>query len=262
MTTQFACSGFVGINDIYDTECGCNLQEGDDDILVQAMIDQASDMLSLATGGIISGICQVKVRPVYLETGPSYLSRFDRVGYVSRFADFDHRRRFGGLNSIPLRGPRTDIVRILIDGTQLNLTEYVLLNDRFLVRKSGSWPENNDLTLDEFQKNTFMVEYRFGRPADKLTFMATIELTCELLKDITGRPSGLPRGVQSASIQGASVTIKDRAEALREGGEQIPVVARFLSVYAYDGPNQVSSVWSPELEQSWSLIEFEGPSGS
>jgi len=259
MATRFACQPFVSVDDILDSMCGCDLDASEDVELIELMIDQASDMLSIATGGRISGICTVTVRPVALCNDRIW---WDNAEYLSPFATRDWRRQFGGIDTIPLRGPNVDVLEVMIDGVVLNKSEYGLLDNEYLYRKSGCWPTVNDLQKTSLQINTFEITYRFGRDPDKLTRMACTELTCELLKDLKGKPSSLPRGVVSANIQGASLSVRSRAEALRDGDEQIPVVSRFLSVYAYDGPNMVSSVWAPELEQFWNLVEVEGPSGS
>ena len=264
MTRNYACQAFAVADDIFDAPCGCDLDStaAEDIIFVEAMIDQASDMLSLATGGTVSGICTVTVRPVALcNTNTVYYGRYEPI--IPTFPTHDHRRRFGGLNTVPLRGPNTDVVEVVINGVVINPAEYGLLDNLYLMRKIGNWPTYQDLTLDDTEAGTWAITYRFGRGADKLTKMACIELACELIKDATpGKQSSLPRGVVGASIQGASITIRDRAEALRDGAEQIPIVARFLSVYAYEGPGFHSGVWSPELDQDWNLVEVEGPSGS
>lgn len=253
MATRYACQPFITADDVLDASCGCDLDAVDDADLIELMIDQASDILSLVTGGVVSGICTVTVRPVNLCHDP-YID--------SMYPPRDWRRQFGGINTIPLRGPNTDIVEVVVDGVVLNPSEYGLLDNQYLYRKAGCWPQRNDLTSPATQTNTFEITYRFGREPDKLTRMACIELACELLKDVKGKASSLPRGVTSASIQGASISVRNRADALRSGDEQIPVVARFMSIYANDGVNMVAGVWAPELEQFWNLVEVEGPSGS
>lgn len=258
MALNFACQPFVTVEDVLDGVCACDLDEIDDGDLISDMIDTASDLLSMVTGGLVSGICTSVVRPVALcddDFDPFYPK-------YARTTIRDWRRQFGGLNSIPLRGPNTDIVEITIDGVVINPSDYGLLDRRFLFRRAGEWPTVNDLTKQSTASNTFEITYRFGNSPDRLARMACIELTCELLKDAKGKPNALPRGVTSATIQGASISVRPRAEALRDGDEQIPVVSRFLSVWAPDGQNQVSAVWAPELEQFWNLVEVSGPSGS
>jgi hypothetical protein len=257
MTLRVACQAFATAEQLLDSTCACALDANDDADLIDEMLDMASDLLAQATGGAYSGRCRVKVRPVALCTDdydpfyPTY------APYSSR----DWRRQFGGLNSIPLRGPDINIVEIVIDGVVLNPADYRLVDNAYLVRRSGSWPTTNDLMLDDTEVGTWSFTYEFGN-IDALGRMACIELACELLNDAKGKKSHLPRGVTSANIQGASISVRDRTAALRDGEEQIPIVARFLSVWAPDGPNTSIGVWSPELEQAWNLVQVEGPSGS
>ncbi len=248
MTRTYACERFASISDIYDAACGCDLTVDVDDTFVANWLDVASDLLANLSGGVVSGRCLRTVRPVWRGScGP---------------ASFDWTTRFGGLETIPLRGPNVDIVEILIDGAVVAASDYKLLDGSFLLRIGSEWPKVNDLRRDDSQANTFSITYRFNPAVDTLTFLACVELTCELIKDARGKPSGLPRGVTQASIQGATVQVANRAQALRDGDEQIPVVARWMSVYAPDGPNSVSGVWSPEIDQDWFLVEESGPSGS
>lgn len=258
MTLRVACQPFATAEQLLDANCACALDANDDADLIDEMIDMASDLLAQATGGTYSGRCRVTVRPVALcndDYDPFYPN-------LQRSSPRDWRRQFGGINSIPLRGPNINIVEVIVDGVVLNPTEYGLLDNRYLFRKGGKcWPSVNDLTLNDTEVNTFAVTYEFGN-IDALGRMACIELACELLSDAKGKTSHLPRGVTSANIQGASISVRDRTAALRDGEEQIPIVARFLSVWAPDGPNAVVGVWAPELEQAWNLVQVEGPSGS
>lgn len=247
MTLHFACQAFITADDILDGKCGCELDETDDAELIADCIDQASDMLSVISSGMAAGVCTVTVRPVRLcSDGP---------------AAFDTTRRFGGIVTVPLRGPETRVVSVIVDGVVLNPSEYGLLDDRYLFRKVGCWPTSNNLRLDDTNVGTWSITYAFGF-VDKLTRMAATELACELIKDGLGKPNALPRGVTSISVQGASASVRNRAEALRDGDEQIPVLARWMSQYAYDGPHTVSGIYSPELDQGWELVEVEGASGS
>lgn len=255
MTLQFACQRFCAAEDVFDSDCGCDLDDTvpADVAFVELMIDMASDLLSLIS--VITGICEVTVRPVSLCGG---------ADYQSQYGSPDWTNQFGGVETIPLRGPNTNVIEILIDGQVIPFAHYGLFDDSFLYRKvGGEWPTANNLLLDSTQTGTFEVTYRFGRDPDKLTKMAATELACELLLDATpGKKSNLPRGVTAANIQGAQVTIRDRAQALKEGSESIPVVNRFLFAYGLDSINQGGGVWSPELEQRWNLVQVLGGSGS
>jgi hypothetical protein len=169
--------------------------------------------------------------------------------------------RFDGLDVIPLRGPRTEVLEVVIDGVVLNPSEYGLLDNEYLFRRSGSWPSSNSLTKAPGSVGVFEVQFQFGHVPDFLSRQAAIELAIELTKHLGGLRSSLPPGVTSADIQGARVQLRDIADAIREGDGNMPRVTRFLSVYAPDGRTK-SSVWSPELSHGWALVESEGPAGS
>lgn len=255
MTRRFACQAFITADFVIDGDCGCDLDvnDADDEQLIEDMIDMGSDLICLLTGNLITGICTRTVRPVRLCDTP----------YISNHPVFSNQRRFGGLDTIPLRGPNVDIVEIVIDGVVINPSDYGLTDNLYLFRRSACWPTANDLRLASTEIGTWEITLRFGVDPDYLTRMATRELVCELIKDQKGRQHALPRGVTSASLQGVSVQVaQSRADALREGNEQLPILARFLSVYGDLAPGAQVGVWSPELEQSWNLVEVEGPSGS
>ena len=252
MTTQFACERFVSLDDLLEEKMACSFTEADHGDLLEAALDQASDMLWLLSGGRITGVCVRTVRPF--------------GDYQCGFRGYDQTepgwmKDFGGVGTIPLRGPATNIIEIVIDGLVLGTDEYGLMDGRFLYRKSGHWPSNNDLLLDDTEDGTWSVTYSFGRPADLITRMAAMEIAVELANDLLGKSTNLPPGVTSAFIQGASVTVRERSEALREGGSQLPMLSRFLGIYAPLGPNR-SGVYSPELKHGFDMVEMAGPNGS
>lgn len=251
---QFACSPLVTTADFFAYDCSCNLDPSDsaDVALVNTLNDVASDMISILSGGRIYGRCTRTVRP---------RAAGGACGGWDAWPTYEDE--FAGLDVIPLRGPGTDIVAIYIDGTTLPSTAYRLINDRYLLRTDGgAWPVSNDLRLPLMQVGTWGITYRFGFVPEKLAADAVSELICELAKNAKGRKSNLPPGLQSANIQGASVSMTDAAEALREGHENLPAVARFLGVFNPENIREIIGVWSPELKRGWDLFESEGPSGS
>lgn len=245
MSLTFGCSRFITAAQLLANDaCACDVVLPEDLEEVDDVIDMACDMVAILSGGRVRGVCTRTVRPVgdggCWPSDPSWDSAPDWL-----------------VGTIPLPGPNTDVVEVLIDGVPLSPSEYGLINNTYLKRWSGSWPSTNDLSLDETNVNTFAVTVRTGRPGDRLTIDAVRELACRLLQPDSGL---FPPGVTSASIQGASISIEDAAEVARNA-DNLPAVARFLGIYAPDGPN-VSAVYSPELSLGWTLIEREGGSGS
>lgn len=252
---QFACSPLISRADFYAFGCSCGLEStnASDNALVDTLIDTASDMVSILSGGRIFGRCTKTVRP----SATGYACA-PYEAYWTGGSDV-----YSGLDVIPLRGPGTDVVSVYINGVALAPNAYRLINDRYLLRvDGGAWPGSNNLQLPYTQAGTFAIIYRFGLVPDKLAADATAELVCELAKDATGRKSNLPLGLQSANIQGASVSMTDAAEALREGHENLQAVARFLGVFNPEDLRATIGVWSPEMNRGWDLFESEGGSGS
>lgn len=263
MTLQFSCTRFASAAEFFAQECGCPWNATDDTPLVESVLDEASDMLCILSGLRIHGICQVTVRPV--GSNACYLDPW-RTSYGWNWG-WDPLAYGTGpwwlQGTVPLRGPNTDIVDVHIDGALLADSDYGLVNDRYLQRLNGNtWPTANDITLDDTQPGTWSITYKFGRAPDWLTKQATLELACELAREYSNQDNHLPPGVTNAVIQGATVSLPDRADALAQGvNEGIPMVSRFLGVYAPEGQVR-SGVWSPELNLGIDLIEVEGPSGS
>lgn len=261
MTTQFACSSFVTRAELAAAPCACNWDEVDDADLLDAVIDQSSDILTIISGMRIHGLCTETVRPVGDTFCIPWGLRCDYpVGYGTTYPSPISPWLYG---TVRLRTPRPDVVEIRINGSILPASSYGLIDDEWLQRRDGSpWPSVNDLTKPDTAAGTWSIKYRYGRVPDFITKEACIELSCELMAGYMGKTTHLPAGVISANIQGAQVNLQDRAEALREtADEQIPAISRFIGVYAPDGQAR-SGVWSPELAGQWNLIQVEGPSGS
>lgn len=246
---QYACQQFATAAELLaDEKCACELDPTIDANLIEAVLDMASDALYMLSDGRVTGVCVRTVRPVGEGWCPP-------VGFWARvYGDATYFGTLHGKNVIPLRGPRTDIVEVLVDGVALSAGEYGLIDDTYLYRIDGSWPSASDPT----DPDPFEVTYRFGNPPDFVTKQAAIELACELAKDALGKSSRLPAGTTSANVQGAVVALRDGADDDAEG---LARVARFLSLYV-PRERERNGVWSPELSMGWSLAQAEGPSGS
>lgn len=239
---QFACSPFITAEEFLDSACACALDPEIDEALIEELIDQATDMLYILSGGRIFGRCSKTVYPMGDEDCWTPVLR-ERPWWTQ---------------GIRLRGPNPTVTEIIIDGEILAESEYavVIYNGEYILRRiNESWPSSND-PFGTTSAHTWTIEFEFGLAADKLTKMATTELACELITFSLTGVSKLPNGVTAVNIQGVSATLRDRAEALKENSDFIPAVARFLGVYAPNGRN-VSGVWSPELDSEYSLIEVQ-----
>lgn len=254
---NFACEAFANLDDLFGDPDGCVLDPDEDEAVGLAMLDMASDMLCLLSGMRVHGICTKTVRPI--ARGDIGCWPAPGMGASSGWS-----AEYGGLDVIPLRGPNPQVIEVMIDGVVLDPSEYGLIDGNMLYRTSRAfWPRYTDLTVSPYANHSFQFTFRFGHASDPLTVNATVELALELTLDAIGRATGnLPNGVgvTSLNVQGVGLTLRDRAEALRESDQQLAAVARFLGVYAPGGMKH-QGIISPEIEP-WTLHEVEGPSGS
>lgn len=255
MSPQLACEPVVTVDEVLEAECACDLNEGEHGDLIDAYIDDASDILYVLSGGRVFGRCQRQVYPFrdVNTCGPrSLLSPFGfGSGFAETWVDWD------GVDSIPLRGPNTEIIEITIDGAVIDPTTYGLLNGNKLFRRgSVSWPNTNDVTLADTEVGTFTITYRFGEVANLSKKRAGIELVCSMVKGDKNTLTRL-RGIVSANIQGVSVTMQDN-EVDSLG---LPELSRFVDIYGNRGLGNVG-VWAPETNHAWHLVTVSGGSGS
>ena len=240
---NLACQPFVSVDEVLESACACELNELDDGAVIEELIDDASDMLYVLSGGRVAGRCTRTVWPTR-DSGCLPSERQSWVGYDT-------------LDTIPLRGPNTEVMEVTIDGVVLNPSEYGLLDGFKLFRRVGDWPESNDLTKADTEVGTFTITYRFDWFPNRTTKRAAIELICQMIKEEPRVLSRL-RGVVSANVQGVSVTMDDRDDVAALG---LPEVNRFLDLYAPRGLGALG-VYSPELNHGWILHSVYGPSGS
>lgn len=242
---SLACQPFVTLDEVLGSACACAYTELEDGALIEELIDDATDLLYVLSGGRVHGICTRTVWPV--TDGICGISGVE----VEVYQDWLRA------NTIPLRGPHTDIVEVTIDGVALSPSEYGLANDSYLFRRVGTWPTSNNVLLAATEDGTFTITFRFGEAPSRISKLATIELVCQMMRE----PAALSRlrGVVSANVQGVSVTMADALEEASTLG--LPALTRFLDRYSPRGMGALG-VYSPELQHGWRLLEIEGPSGS
>jgi hypothetical protein len=245
MAPQLACEPFTTVDDVLESSCACDLNDQDHGLYIEELIDDASDMLYIISGGRVSGRCQRTVWPIKVCTVmPEGMP--ERESWIA----------WDSIDTIPLQGPNTEIIEITIDGIALNPSEYGLLEGNKLFRRVGDWPRYNDVTLTDADVGTFTITYKFGPLITHVARRACNELVCQMVKEEPRALSRL-RGVVSANVQGVSVQYDD--DEVRALG--LPEVTRFVDTFASSGPRPVG-VYSPELMHGWHLVSVEGPSGS
>lgn len=238
MALMWACSAFVDEESVRDSPCACPFEDADP---IQDWIDMASDTLYYLSDGYFTGTCTRIVRPV---TGVADCLPLT-VGPWAVCCDDGPK--------LMLRTPNATVGWVKIDGVTLDPSEYALVDGSWLIRRSGSWPTRNDIRLPDTEVGTWSMEVSWGTLPDLVTSQAAIELVCEFAKGAgVGASEVFPPGVVAANVQGVSVSIEDVAQAVAEGRELLPKVARFLSMYGERG--QSAHVFTPENE-AYRLVE-------
>ena len=235
---QVACESFIEVDDV-TCECG-DLSEEE----IQELIDSASDVLAIITGGKVSGRCTNIVRPC--GGSPCGCSRLSSCGCVP-------------MSAITLAGPDTEIEEILIDGDPF--TDYAIVDGNLLIRTDGAaWPGSQDITLSSDQVGTFEITYLSGI-LPKLAQDAASEIVCSFIKTSPSDTRKAHPNTRGMSIAGVQITLEQMASEIKRRAFMMPYVIRLLTVYAPDGPTP-AVVYSPELEDGWKLHRVSYPSGS
>lgn len=251
MATQFALQPFFTPDEFFaDAVFSCGLFQIEDEAFVAELADLASDILTVATGGVVKGRTTTTFRPVHC-AGSVVVNEM-----VGTYAPTINGRR-----PLPLPGPNPVIREVTVDGVTLGPTQYRVVDGNLLIRVGAEWPTSNDLELDESEAGTWSVRVTYGEEITGLAKRAAMSLVQEMAAPYTNRQSTLPRGVTSANVQGMSVTVESAADALRDGIEDTTVhLQRFLGMY---GPEtHRTDVWSPEFTYGWTLHRVTFPSPS
>lgn len=239
MVLLVACQPFIEVDDV-TCDCGDTTPEQ-----IADMIDSASDILAIITGGKVSGRCEHVVRP--RGASPCGCSRSSSCGCAP-------------LSTITLAGPAPEITEVLIDG--LPFTDYAIVDGNRLIRTDGAaWPGSQDITKPSDQAGTFEITYTAGQ-LPQLAKDAAAEIVCSFIK---GSPNDTSRkqhpNTRGMSIAGVQITLEQMASEIKRRAFMMPYVIRLLTVYAPDGPSP-AVVYSPELEDGWKLHTVAYPTGS
>lgn len=231
MALQVACEAFIDEDDL---TCNC---EPLDSAIIDDYIDEASDILTVLTGGKVQGSCTDTVRP----------RNGTRVCGCTLVASCS----CNPIDGITLRGPDPTVTGILIDGAAF--TDFLILDGTTLIRTDAqSWPGCQDLRLASTEERTFEIIYTYGLPISKLARDACAEIVCSFVgNDPQSNRKGHP-GVRGMTIAGVQISLEQQVMEIEKRAFLMPSVIRLLTVYAPDGPNP-AVVYSPELEDGWKL---------
>lgn len=253
MTRTRSCEAFATLADVYAWPAQCGLTSPTDDAFLTLLIDQASDMLAYLSGGRVTGRCRATLWPTRAT---------DACLPERRWMDYIPEVIEDGFRALPLWGPNLQVFSVVIDGVVVSPAQYKILDGYRLVRLTGEWPTSNDLRAADGAVGTFTVTIQTGESPDEVTRQACVELVIELATDaLTNGDSNLPAGAKSTNLQGVSVELEDRADAIRDGASMLPKVLRFLAVHAAGG-RLSPTISSPGMSEGWTFHTRTGASGS
>jgi hypothetical protein len=214
--------------------CSCSVDVlADADWEMDDIIDAASDLVVIATGGAVKGRCSTTVRPCA-----------DTSCMCGRLADGCDCCR---LDAIRLPGDAIAITEVKIDGETLAASNYGWFDGDGLIRigadQPRTWPGCQKLYLDDTEEGTFSIEYEFG-VLPLVAVMSATEIACDLLLGVTGKTSRLDPRVVTAVMDGVTMDFDPQVLGLFDWTKRL--VGRYSS-----GPRPI--VWSPEVDEGWTL---------
>ncbi len=222
--------------------CGCVTDDYPTDEVLQRIIDQASDNLSVVTGGALSGRQNVIARPC-------------RTGMECSCVCCD-------LDAIPLGDERPVVTAVKINGVNLTPDQWwmhwngVSWMIALLPTGDQTWPPNWPSWQHRWRPDTadqtFAIYYTQGIDVDSYDFeAAALEVICDMIGQARFSADAL-NGITSITIGGTTATVDDNwLERIMNGGIG-PLTRRLLGLYASGGGSR-SMVWSPELDFGWDL---------
>jgi hypothetical protein len=146
---------------------------------------------------------------------------------------------------LPLPVGRVD--KVMLDGVEIQSTEYVVTRDGIAWAGAGEcpWPACQDLTKPDTQPGTFSITYLNGYPPDDLAAYAAGTMAMEFARACCGGRCRLPSGVTAISRQGISISLV--ASAFPGGLTGIREVDSWVGLWNPQAIRQTSQVWSPDL---------------
>ena len=229
--------------------CGCIGANSPASTVIEALIDQASDIIAIVTGSKIAGRQRVTARPCRLDT----------------CAPCD----CCDLDAIPLSEDLPGELVVKINGDTMDPSTYWLHPGRItwmLARisddglASRSWPSHQKRWRADTEDDTFSITWTQGVHIDQhIITAAGLEIVCDLASD-GHLMDNLLDGVTNVQLGDASVTVDPNrlAEAgdtrlnRIANGELGPMTRRMMGILAPQGRSG-STVYAPELMQGWQM---------
>lgn len=230
--------------------------------LLTSVLQAASEVAWTLTGRQF-GTCDVVVRPCFARKGEfSFLSwtpGFIAWPYLQSGEWFNYWPCSDGCSchsycEVLLPNPVCAVTQVRVDGVVLASSEYVIKNNRTLVRVGDEcWPRCNDLTLPATAVGTWDVAVTYGRLVPEIVQVGTAELACQLLKACLKQPCDLPQKVRNVARQGTTLSFDSVQDFLEKGKTGIYSLDLAITSYNPNGLARRAGVWSPDVE-NWSVV--------
>lgn len=261
MTLRVAAEQLTTVESVRTSpDCGCITPEHPTDEELDRLIDSVSDTVARLSGMKVRGRFTYIARPCRTRGNCS----------TGRCVCCD-------LDAIPLGDQDPVVDRVLINGVELDASEYALhstivgwnlvrlrsADDLAANRRPRDWPSWQDRWRDwesTTDTPTFAVIFTAGCHVDDVMIERAVnELVCDLLTEDADIENALPDDVISADLGGVGVRVSsDRISAITErlkrvaAGQLGPAFTRFMGIFAPAG-RQAPAAWAPELLGGWDL---------
>lgn len=242
MTLRHAKEQLTDAAHVVASGCQCEIDDAD----LSGFIDEASDIIAIITEGRVAGRTSRTYRPT--------LNGGCDLWPLTADLPADPPPSY----AIPIPDDAESITAI-IDGTALVDAEMRIHRHEeatFLIRIDPTtylrvaWPATQNIYAPNTETNTFELSLTTGFGIEESAVKdAASELVCHLIGDwdpAKGRRR--MRDVETASVGGASVSLKKKAEDVKAGRFNLRLVDRMMSLFA---PAKSAEVWSPELATPW-----------
>lgn len=249
MTAALVCSPWLDLDDF----SLCKATDFDPPEVFGLVVDAATDMLFVASGRQYPGVCVDTVRPPSANL-PGSGSWFggSRASDGSLWLGHDGigtlpESTFGGwgggsdavmsqgfeFSSVRLPGfPIQDVSDITIDGVALAAGSWLIVDDRWIVRRDGkAWPLWQRLDRPAGEANTWSVTYSYGPPTPPAGLLALQVLVCELGLGWKGDKScRLPKRLTQITREGLSAVVLDPFKFLDKGQFGVYEIDTFINM--------------------------------
>lgn len=224
------CAPWVTIDEDTSELFPCNPTDFGPGVLQQwALI--ASALLYWRTGRQFPGVCSDTIRPCRPRAAAIQTLAYAHSGGSRPIVQLGH-----GCGEPPHDGmawgcgcenhgavelahkPVRRVLDVTIEGAVVDPDDYRLVDRRWLVRRSGSWPCCQNLGAADGEPGTWSVTYSWGQPPPAGGDTMAAVYACELARGSLGDDAcRLPRRVQTLSREGVTMTFLDPFDFFDQG---------------------------------------------